>query len=194
MDLDALRNRLHEVVDDLLDEFTAAEARGHEPADTPEDVEPIGGIEPFDYRWPANYGSEHFDSGAEYKLAALENGASVIVAWTTRNAWNKDRRRAVVFYRARRGDEPNRWYPWTEFVETDTATFAAPIPDPQRPRAIARDANTLPSRFVGKTILRADAVFGSIREGGSLRLVVEKSEEAEMVRHGYWVATLRGRV
>jgi hypothetical protein len=125
---------------------------------------------------------------------AVSVDASVIVAWTTRNAWNRDRRRAVVFHRARPDDEPGRWYPWTEFVETDTGGFAAPIPNPQRPRAIMRDMNALPGRFTGKTVARSDAVFDSIREGASLRLVVDESDETEMVRHGYWVARLRGRV
>ena len=57
-----------------------------------------------------------------------------------------------------------------------------------------RDMSALPTRFTGKTVARADEVFNSIREGASLRLVVDESDEAEMVRHGYWVAILRGRV
>jgi hypothetical protein len=79
-------------------------------------------------------------------------------------------------------------------VETDTGRFGAPIPNPQRPRAILRDGEPLPPRFTGKTVARADDVFDSIREGASLRLVVDEGDEAEMVRHGHWVAELRGRI
>jgi len=79
-------------------------------------------------------------------------------------------------------------------VETDTGRFAAPIPSPQRPRAIARDTNALPERFADKTVARSDEVFDSIHEGASLRVVVDEAYEADMVRHGYWVANLRGRV
>jgi hypothetical protein len=40
---------------------------------------------------------------------------------------------------------------------------------------------------------RADAVFGSIRKGASLRVVVDEDDEGAMIRHGYWVADLRKR-
>jgi hypothetical protein len=116
------------------------------------------------------------------------------LAWTTRYAWNADRRRAVVFHRAHSQDRPTKWYPWTEFVETDDGRFAAPIPDPERPRAILKEETSLPARFVDQTVQRVDQLFGSIRQGASLRLVVDETDEAEMVRHGYWVAQLRGRI
>ena len=96
--------------------------------------------------------------------------------------------------RKRPGDGPSSWYPWTEFVETDTGRFGAPIPNPQRPRAILKDGQPLPARFNRKTVARADEVFDSIRNGASLRLVVDEDDEAEMVRHGFWVAQLRGRI
>jgi len=197
VDITLLRTRLHDAVDQIIDDFLSHEAplavTGVSGGDF-EKVEPISSLGPFVYRWPANYGSEEFESATTYRHSALAGGASVIVGWTTRKAWNRDRRRAVVFHRARPDDEPARWYPWTEFVETDTGRFAAPIPNPQRPRAIARDTKALPERFIGKTVARSDEVFDSIREGGSLRVVVDEADEADMVRHGYWVATLRGRV
>jgi hypothetical protein len=195
VDTSILRARLHEAVDRAIDDVL-----GHQPPvgriapDGAETVERIGPVDAFVYHWPADYGSEDFESGTEYRLSSLTRGATVIVGWTTRNAWNRDRRRAVVFHRARPEDQPGRWYPWTEFVETDTDGFAAPIPNPKRPRAIMRDATDLPERFNGKVVARSDEVFSSIREGASLRLVVDESDEAEMVRHGFWVATLRGRI
>jgi hypothetical protein len=86
------------------------------------------------------------------------------VGWTTRHAWSRVRRRAVLIHRTRPGDGPGKWYPWTEFVETDTERVGAPIPNPQRPRAILKDGEALPPRFTGKTVARADDVFDSIRE------------------------------
>jgi hypothetical protein len=196
VDTTLLKARLHEAVDQIVDEFIRQDpaAGPAAAAGGAEEVETIGPVEAFTYSWPADYGSEDFKSGTAYRLSTLAQDASVIVGWTTRNAWNRDRRRAVVFHRARPHHEPGRWYPWTEFVETDTGRFAAPIPNPQRPRAIMRDVTALPGRFAGKTVARSDEVFDSIREGASLRLVVDKPDEVEMVRHGYWVARLRGRV
>lgn len=192
MDTTLLKGRLHEAIDQIIDELLGQEQASS--AEAAEDVERIGSIKPFTYHWPADYGSEDFASATAYRISTLPGDASAIVGWTTRNAWGRDRRRAVVFLRAQPEDGPGRWYPWTEFVETDTNRFAAPIPNPQRPRAIMRDTSALPTRFTGKTVARADEVFNSIREGASLRLVVDESDEAEMVRHGYWVAILRGRV
>ena len=195
MDTALLRVKLHEAVDEIVDDLLSRTQNGASAAAAGEDdVQRVGSIEAFDYNWPADYGTEHFDSGTLYKLSALTGEATAIVAWTVRNAWGRDRRRAVVFHRMRHDDQPGRWYPWTEFVETDTGRYAASVPNPDRPRAIARDVTRLPARFTGRTVMRSDAVFDSIREGGSLRLVLDESDEAEMVRHGYWVATLRGRV
>jgi hypothetical protein len=160
---------------------------------TAEDVEALGPLGPFDFPWPAQYGTEHFDSATAYRLASLDE-SSVIVGWTRRLAWGRDRRRAVVFHRKNISDEPRQWYPLTEFVETDTGVFAAQVPDPEQPRAILRDGQSLPRRFSGKVIARADEVFDSVRKGPSLRLLVNEAEEPEMVRHGFWVGQLRGRV
>jgi hypothetical protein len=190
-----LREKLHAAVDVIVDEFLMQQASAPSVAAADaEQVDAIGPVEPFAFTWPADYGSEDFTSATAYRLSSLVGEASVVVGWTTRHAWNRDRRRAVVFHRMRPGDRPAKWYPWTEFVETDTGRFGAPIPNPQRPRAILRDGELLPPRLTGKTIARADEVFDSIREGASLRLVVDEGDEAEMVRHGYWVAQLRGRI
>ena len=41
---------------------------------------------------------------------------------------------------------------------------------------------------------RTDQLFSGIRQGPSLRLVVAGSDEEDIVRHGYWVASLRKRL
>lgn len=186
-----LRERLHEAVDAVIDGLLAEEAGVPKtPEVSSETVEPMGRREPFDFTWPADYGSEHFDDANAYRLSSPVGEADVIVGWTTRYAWTRDRRRAVVFHLV----TPERWYPWTEFVETDKGGFGAPIADPNHPRAILKDGQPLPARFNGKRVERADAVFDSIRSGASLRLVVDREDEAEMVRHGFWVAQLRRRI
>jgi len=197
MDPTTLRERLHVAVDQVVDDLLAEHSDGDVIPVTP-DAEPdavrADRYEGFTYRWPG--GDEEAIGDATVYRLTTPNGAvlRVIVGWTTRHAWNADRGRAVVFYDARDEDDPARWYPWTEFVETDDGRFAATIPDPSRPRAILNETFRLPSRFAGLEVARADELFRSIREGASLRLVVNRSDEAEMIRHGYWVARLRGRV
>jgi hypothetical protein len=190
-----LRNRLHETLDDVLDEFFAKQgAPAASAVAGAETVDRVGPIEPFTYAWPADYGTEEFRSGTAYQVPSIGQDSAVVVAWTTRYAWGRDRDRAVVFHRARPSDDANRWYPWTEFVETDTGMYAATIPDPARPRAVLRDSDPLPHHIPSRAAARADQVFDSIREGASLRLVVNKADETDMVRHGLWVAQLRGRI
>jgi hypothetical protein len=103
------------------------------------------------------------------------------------------RGRAVVFHAAWKDHPPEKWYPWTEFVQTDDGDYAATIPNPARPRAVLTERDALPKQFVGQRVERADAVFGSIRKGASLRVVVDEDDEGAMIRHGYWVADLRKR-
>jgi hypothetical protein len=194
-----LRARIHAAIDEILDEYEGQPVLPHVMATTtapPPDftIESLGPVDPFSYSWPADYGTEEFRSGAAYRIPGTNPGASVIVAWTTRLAWGRDRDRAVVFYKARPDDGVGRWYPWTEFVETDTGMYAATIPNPDRPRSILRDGSAIPAEIARYTIARADQLFNSIREGASLRLVLEQDDEIDMVRHGYRVAQLRGRV
>jgi hypothetical protein len=111
------------------------------------------------------------------------------VAWTVREAWGRERHRAVVF-----GEAGSSLYPWTEFVETDDGRYAAGISDPNHPRALLKQGDPLPDWFSTATVERTDQLFDGIRQGPSLRLVVGADEEVRMVRHGYWVAGLRNRL
>ena len=142
----------------------------------------------FDYRWPGG-NDEAFSESQWHILADQGRQHRVLVAWTEREAWGRMRKRAVVF-----GESGSSLYPWTEFVETDDGRYAAGISDPAHPRALLKHGAAIPDRFATATVERTDQLFHGIRQGPSLRLVVESDDEVAMVRHGYWVAGLRNRL
>lgn len=193
MQVEMMRAALHEAIDKIIDENLDAGAAT--PSTTKAD--PTGdGIEivegedhgPFPYRWPDG-NDEPFSESRWYSLVDQGREHRVLVAWTEREAWGRMRKRAVAF-----GDSGSSLYPWTEFVETDDGRYAAGISDPAHPRALLKHGAAIPDRFSTATVERTDQLFNGIRHGPSLRLVVGPDEELEMVRHGYWVASLRNRL
>ena len=193
--LDALRRELHAAVDEVLDHFLERAGLTKEgvQADPGVVASPLEVTGEWTYRWPGG-AEEVFYKGRWFELLGTDGAHRVRVAWTRRAAWGRDDRvRAVVFHQVGSVDSTT-YYPWTEFVETDDGRYAAPIPDPDRPRAMLADLDDLPPRFAGMVVERSDQVFTSIAEGPSLRLVVGKSDEAAMVEHGYWVGVLRNRI
>jgi hypothetical protein len=61
----------------------------------------------------------------------------VYLARGKRDSWGReDRERVIVF-----GEVGNSFYHWTEFVETDTEHFAAPIPNPEQASRAADNAS-----------------------------------------------------
>src|SRR5205085_6640245 len=105
-------------------------------------------------------------------------------------AWGKLRGRAVIFAGGHT-ENIKTLKPWTEFAETDDGEYACRIPDPQHPQATLKAGDPLPARFKGAKILRTDQVFQSLHNGPSLRLVVSRTDELAMIKHSYWVASLR---
>ncbi|MFE2418217.1 hypothetical protein [Streptomyces hokutonensis] len=194
MDLEAIRMELHRAVDQIIDAHADGGdgARRHAPATDPVSVAAQGETEEWTYRWPGS-GVESFHRTRWYEAVGEQGKQRVRVAWARRAAWGRDDRlRAIVFHQ-QGGVDSTTYYPWTEFVETDDGRYAAIIPKPGRPRAQLRDGDSLPDRFGDRVVERSDALFDSITEGASLRFVVGGADEEEMVRHGYWVATLRNR-
>jgi len=195
--LSELRTAVHEAVDRVFDQYEAAGTPGIAPSPDVQG-EAIGVTAgevtgAWKYRWPGGE-EETFSQSRWYETNGPSGRQRVRVAWARRAAWGRsDRRRAIVFNQVGSPDSTT-YYPWTEFVETDHGRFAAAIPDPGRPRAMLTDAALLPARFKGAAVERSDALFDSVAEGPSLRLVVDEDDEATMVRHGYWVATLRRRI
>jgi hypothetical protein len=185
-----LRDKLHRAVDDVLSMWEAG-AHAGTPADLDVRVSTGDSQGPWTYTWPDGT-DEEFARGRWYRIDSPQGSADVLVAWCERRAWGRVRSRAIVFHRIR--SDSSVFYPWTEFVETDDERFASAIPDPNNTRALLADGDALPARFSGTAVERADHVFSSIRQGPSLRLMVSGDDEEAMVRHGYWVATLRGRL
>jgi hypothetical protein len=191
VDLASLRVELHQALDRTLDEFLAEDP---ESEDSFSDAVIPGEITgEWTYRWPGG-DEEKFFKTRWYEADGERGSQRVRVAWARRPAWGRqDRQRAVVFNQLG-GPDSSTYYPWAEFVETDDGRCAASIPNPQRPRASLADFDSLPGRFSECTVERTDALFDSVADGPSLRLVVSADDEPTMVRHGYWVATLRRRI
>jgi hypothetical protein len=194
-------DRMHSVVDRIVDEYLATAKSSELPlADQPVATVDapliIRGDDPgeWTYQWWGGEGLEKFHSSPWYEVVTPHKTYRVRLAWGHRLAWGRsDRKRAIIFGQS--GPATSRvFYPWTEFVETDTDEYAAQIPNPDYPKKILTPADTLPDRFCDAHVERSDHLFDQIINGPSLRLVVPEADEETMVDHGYWVARLRGRL
>jgi len=76
-------------------------------------------------------------------------------------------------------------------VETDVGKYAASIPSPARPRASLAAGDVLPDHVSEADVRRANHVFDSVREGPTLRLLVDRHDVRTMLLHALWVAKLR---
>jgi hypothetical protein len=188
VDLDLLRRQLHDAVDNAFDELVL----GSSSAPVEPEIIDAGPCEPFEYRRPDGEW-ETFAPATAYVVNGTAPPRDVVVALTERRAWGAERRRAIVFDATGLPHAPDRWYPWAEFVETDDGRFAAPIPNPARPRSYLKVGESLPDRFSRATVEPLGTLIPSVRDGNSLRLVLREAERREMVRHAHWVASLRGR-
>jgi len=201
LDIEAMRADLHEAVDRIIDKYLEAadsDRAGPDGGPVPTADRPvitkIGSVGPWPYTWwAADTGDEIYDPAWTYEVVTPGKTHRVVLGWTTRPSWGRsDRKRAVVFWHS--GSPASRtYYPWTEFVETDRGGYAAPIPNPNHPRKVLTHEDPLPDRFLDAEVERSDRLFDQIANGPSLRLVVDATDEEAMIRHGYWVATLRGR-
>lgn len=185
-DLAALRTELHAAVDAIVDRFASS------GADTDPVIVAGARLAGWEFRWPDG-SVEQMDAGREYRLRSGERIVAARLGWTRRRAWGRDRRRWIVFLALGRR-RTGALYPAAEFVETDQGEAAASIPDPAHPRALLTAGRQTPARFDRATVRRADEVFGRIKRGPSLRLVVAPDDAPAMLRHGHWVAVTRGRL
>lgn len=187
MDLQAIRTHLHAAVDAVVDELARAQAGAlAEPA-----IESRGPCEPFEYRRPDGVW-EAYEPAAAFCVDGATRRTDLVVGFTERLAWGAVRGRAIVFDATGLPHAPDRWYPLAEFVQVDDGRYAAPLPNPARPRSYLKAGDEVPTRFAGASVERLDALIGSVREGRSLRLVLDTGEQLEMARHAVWVASLRG--
>ena len=193
MQVESLRAALHEAIDRVIDSYLgdSALASSHIEVDaTDERIEVVTGEVhgPFTFRWPSG-NEETFTRSQWYTVRDRDREHRALVAWTEREAWGRQRERAVIF----RVSGSSR-YPLSEFAATDDGRFAAAIPDPDHPRALLKQGDPIPDSFRSDTVERTDQLFHGIRRGPSLRLVVGPEDEQRMVRHAHWVAGLRGRL
>lgn len=156
-------------------------------------VEPDSGVfSDWDYTWPDGT-IEAFDACRYYLVDGSHGKARALIGSTTRPVRNELTDRKVVFGQVgRRGNRTHR--PWTEFVRVRDGNYAATIPDPLRPRGLLKDGDLLPKRFETARVERADQLFESMINAPTLRVVVDEDDDVAMIRHGYWVATLRRRL
>lgn len=202
MDLKTMRAEMHEALDRIIDQYLAAaesEQLGSDHLPVPTVERPVitkgDDISPWTYTWwGSGSGEEDYEPAREYRVITPSRTHRVVLGWTQRPAWGRsDRKRAIVFWQSG-SPTSNVFYPWTEFVQSDTGRYAAPIPNPSHPRKTLTSQDPLPSRFHSADVQRSDQLFDQIANGPSLRLVVDDTDEESMIRHGYWVATLRNRL
>jgi hypothetical protein len=201
MDIEQLREDLHTAVDRLIEEYLAAEGSTVKPP--PDGPDPTidsplivrgDDMGEWSYQWPGVEGKEAFYASRQYEVITPHRTHRVRLAWCKRPAWGRtDRKRAIIFGQVGASSSMT-FYPWTEFVESDTGGYAALIPDQDYPRKILRPSDQLPERFKDAEVKRTDQLFDQIANGPSLRVVLEAADEDDMVRHGYWVARLRNRL
>jgi hypothetical protein len=186
-DIEALRREVHRAIEEVF-------ARHRPDANDGEiDVRAAGEASAgWTYRWPDGRTETH-ERSEWFQASGPSGSVRVLLAHTHRRAWGEDRERFGVFAQLGR-DTSRTFYPWVGFVATDDGSFAAPIPDPTRPRSTLKDGDPLPARFDGARVERTDALYASAGESPSLRFVVPATDTTAMIRHGYWVAELRHRV
>lgn len=193
-----LRERLHEAVDRVVDEsFPSTSAPSAATAAGFEVVREEEVNEGWTFYWPRKAGvedPENYYRHVWFRVSAGGPPHRIRLAWTNeRDAWGRVRDRAIVFLKIG-SPESRTHYALTEFVESDVdGLYAAPIPDPRRPRSMLDDPERLPDRFRSADVRRTDELFESVSNGPSLRLVLPKDAEDEMVVHGCWVGELRQR-
>ncbi|MFJ5541980.1 hypothetical protein [Micromonospora chalcea] len=168
-------------------------------ADRPVGLE-IGEPEPlgkFTYRWPG--GTVKYPDAVKYtaRRSGKEDVFAVGAEEGGRASYGReDRGRVVVFHR--RGTSEMSYYPLVEFAESDldSALFAAIVPQLADPKkgATAADLDALRDvpHLNDAQLERADAVFRSVRNGPSLRVLVRRDEPEMMIEHAWWVGSLRG--
>ena len=186
-DIEVVRREVHRAIEEVFARLRTTEVDG--TVDVPAEGEGPSG---WTYRWPDGRAEIH-DRSEWFQVTGAEGQVRVLLAHTRRTAWGEDRERFGVFVQV--GRETSRtFYPWTGFVETDEGSFAAPIPDPTHPRSILKDGDPLPTRFDGARVERTDALYASVENSPTLRLVVVATDATAMVRHGHWIAELRHRI
>ena len=193
------RAELHSAVDAVLDRFLGADSEGlttatdgwmGELADLK--IRHIRRLaEPYVHPWPDKTG-ETYRTGDWYEVIAPEGSLEMLVAETTRFAWHEERGRVVVF--ARWMGSSGQPYPWLEYCENDADGYSADLRNPEKPRSVLRDGDPIPKELTNANVRRLDELYEGVRNGPSLRLVVDKEDVERLIRYAYWTSRVIGRI
>ncbi len=191
IDLETLRRELYGAVNAVLMKY---EVLGQSITKNGLTITPAEALQqPYTHKWPEV--EDTFTEGRYYDVSGTgipTDGLRVLVARITQNIWGKPQRpAAMVFGKLRTQKEGTQLTPYVAFAGDDHGTFAAIIPNPVHPRSALKPSDPLPAHFTSAVVKRNDELFDSIKQGPSLRLVVQPDDEIAMVEHALWVASLR---
>lgn len=189
-DVHRLKMSLHRAIDELFDAF--------EPQREVVPIEQIHFLGDMpDWEHPFPKGPESItDSRAFEVLTAAGKAETPIrvagcIGQTRRDAFGLAARKRWVVFGAI--GSVGRYYPWLEWVETDTDMVAAEAPDAVEPRKGIRDPRQAPDFLEGVDLARSEQLFERIASGKTLRMVLPADDQREMVRIAAEIARLRRR-
>jgi len=192
-DIETLRRELYEAMNTVFMKYEKLSQSiiGDRLTITPAEVLQ----QPYTHKWPQ--AEETFSEGRWYDVGGggvPTEGLRILVARQKRDVWGKPQRPiVVVFGKLRTLEGGKQLTPYAEFTADDHGTFAGVIPNPVRPREGLKPNDPLPANVASAVVKRNDELFNSVKQGPSLRLVVQPDDEIAMVEHGVWVASLRER-
>lgn len=192
LDFESLRQDLYKAVDGVLDRYKSV-LRIVTRAGLV--IAFVGDLErPYEHKWPEK--PQEFTSGKLFDVSGEglpEDGLRVLVAWSEQKVWSKMRSHAVVFGKNRASGDIKQLTPYAEFVADDLGTFCSEIPNPLHPQEALKKGASLPDLYVSETVKSNEELFLSVKKGPALRLVVRSDQEALMIEHAVFVASLRKR-
>ena len=195
----SLRVELHEALDAVLDRFLG-DGSDALKSGTSGSVGEVAELkirhtrtlaEPYVHPWPDKT-RETYRTGDWYEVVAPEGSLEMLVAETSRFAWHKERNRVVVF--ARWMGSKGQPYPWLEYCENDADGYSADLRNPAKPRSVLRDGEPLPNELTNAEVRRLDELYEGVRNGPSLRIVVERDDVESLIRYAYWTSRVVGRI
>lgn len=189
IDIETLRSSLHRAIDTVFDGIVQQQTQEDDNLTiTTERQQPN-----FIYPFPS--GPETMHTGQWFSVTSSHGSVKMLLAKTDRDRRGAQRSVIVVFAHPKDTNHPSSAIICAEFIETDNpGEFCCEIPDPTDPQKALKDGMPLPSRFTQAVVRRTDQLYASVKNGPTLRLVVQESDTNAMLGHALWVASLRKRI